>query len=64
MSVMTAGEPMPPTVTTTLRMPEKVREWMKVAAERENRTVSNLIITVMTTWLREHHPDAEPDRDG
>ena len=54
---------MPPTVTTTLRLPKKLRAWLKAAADREHRNVSNLIIAVMTDWLREHHPDAEPPDD-
>ncbi len=54
---------MPPTVTTTLRLSVKMREWLKAAAERENRTVTNLITTAMLTYLREHHADVEPDQD-
>lgn len=36
-----------PTVLTSIRIPKDLYEWLKEKAEKEHRTISNMIIAIM-----------------
>ena len=41
-------------VTTSVRMPSVLRDRLRRAAERDRRTVNNLILVILESWLDEH----------
>ena len=36
-----------PTVSTSIRLPQELYEWLKDKAEKEHRTISNTLIAVL-----------------
>jgi predicted DNA-binding protein len=38
-----------PTKSVAIRLPEELVEWLKAKAEREHRTLSNVIVDILLT---------------
>ena len=38
-----------PTKSVAIRLPEELIEWLKAKAEREHRTLSNVIVDILLT---------------
>lgn len=36
-----------PTVPVGIRIPEELLEWLRMKAEKEHRTLSNMIVTIL-----------------
>jgi len=37
-----------PTISTSIRLPQELYEWLKSKAEKEHRTISNALIAILT----------------
>lgn len=49
-------------MTITITMPDDVVSDVDEAAERQNRTRSNMIATAVKEWLKEHQEERQDDK--
>lgn len=44
---------------TSIRIPEDLKQKLKVMAEKDNRSTNNLILLILQKWVKENYKEDE-----